>query len=68
MREWFINGFACALKTLEEVIGFFDRGGGPGNAALTPLGLTAEEKIALKAFLVEALSGEDLPLKYPKVP
>lgn len=56
------------LKSLEEVIEFFARGGGPGNAALTPLALTAEEKIALKAFLVEALSGEELPLKYPKVP
>ncbi len=43
-----------SLKTLEEVVDFYDRGGGP-NAALDdkikPLGLTAEEKAALVAFL-----------------
>jgi hypothetical protein len=35
---------------------------------LTPLGLTQAEKAALKAFLVEALSGEEAPFAYPKVP
>ena len=56
------------LKTLEEVIEFLDRGGGPGNKALSPLGLTDREKRALKVFLVEALSGDEVPLKVPEVP
>ncbi len=56
------------LKTLSEVIDFFDRGGGTGNTALSPLGLSAEEKRALETFLVEALSGDVVPLKVPEIP
>lgn len=56
------------FATLEEVIDFFDQGGGKGNVALKPLGLSAAEKASLKTFLVEALSGEDLVLHYPKLP
>lgn len=56
------------LKTLEEVVDFFDRGGGLGNGALSPLGLTMEEKRALKAFLVEALSGNEVRFKVPQIP
>jgi cytochrome c peroxidase len=56
------------FETLERVIDFFDQGGGPGNTVLKPLKLTTVEKKALKAFLVEALSGEDVPFKYPKLP
>ncbi|MBI5342674.1 MAG: cytochrome-c peroxidase [Deltaproteobacteria bacterium] len=56
------------LKTLEEVIEFLDRGGGPGNKALSPLGLSDGEKRALKAFLVEALSGDEVRLKVPAIP
>ena len=56
------------MKTLEEVLDFFDRGGGPGNKALTPLKLTADEKLALKTFLEEALSGDDIPFRLPKIP
>jgi cytochrome c peroxidase len=56
------------LSTLDEVIEFFDKGGGPGNRALKPLKLTDEEKKALKTFLVEGLAGEEIPFKYPKVP
>ena len=56
------------FETLEQVIDFFDQGGGPGNRVLRPLKLTADEKKALKAFLVEALSGEEVPFKYPKLP
>ncbi len=59
------NGF---FKSLDEVIGFFDAGGGKGNSVLKPLGLTAEEKKNLKAFLSEALSGEEIKIEYPKVP
>ena len=56
------------FETLEQVVDFFDQGGGPGNTVLKPLKLTADEKKVLKAFLVEALSGEDVPFKYPKLP
>lgn len=54
--------------TLDEVIEFFDRGGGPGNAVLKPLKLTAREKARLKAFLEEALSGAPVTFAYPKLP
>ena len=56
------------FESLEQVIDFFDRGGGKGNTALTPLGLNDQEKKYLKTFLTEALSGEDLVIRYPKVP
>ncbi len=56
------------FATLEEVIEFFDLGGGEANTAIKPLGLKADEKDALKAFLVEALAGEDIVLQYPQVP
>jgi cytochrome c peroxidase len=56
------------FATLDEVIGFFDKGGGKGNTALKPLGLNDREKTYLKRFLTEALSGEDLVIRYPKVP
>lgn len=56
------------FSTLEEVIAFFDKGGGPGNTALKPLSLNKEEKQALKVFLVESLSGEDIDIAYPRIP
>ena len=56
------------FPTLDEVIEFFDKGGGKGNTALKPLGLTDKEKKYLKTFLIEALSGEPGPFEYPKVP
>ncbi len=56
------------FKTLDEVIDFFNKGGGTGNKALKPLNLTEDEKKALKAFLVEALSGEDLKIRPPEIP
>jgi cytochrome c peroxidase len=56
------------FSTLDEVIEFFDKGGGRGNLVLKPLGLSAKEKKALKAFLVEALAGEVVSFQYPKVP
>lgn len=43
-----------SLKTLGEVVNFYDRGGGPNPALdsrIKPLGLTEEEKAALRAFL-----------------
>jgi cytochrome c peroxidase len=56
------------FSTLDEVINFFDRGGGRDNTVLKPLGLTQEEKGNLKTFLVEALNGDDIIIKYPVVP
>jgi cytochrome c peroxidase len=56
------------FKTLDEVIEFFDKGGGEGNKVLRPLGLSTEEKGYLKIFLIEALTGEDIVIKYPEIP
>lgn len=56
------------FKSLEEVIDFFNKGGGEGNRVLKPLNLTEDEKKALKTFLTEALSGEELKIKPPDVP
>jgi len=35
---------------------------------LKPLGLTSEEKRYLKVFLTEALTGEEITIKYPEIP
>lgn len=56
------------FETLDQVIDFYDRGGGQGNFVLKPLGLTAEEKKDLKVFLTEALTGEELVIKIPEIP
>ncbi len=56
------------MKTLEEVIEFYDRGGGPENKELSPLRLDGKEKQALKSFLVEGLTGEEIRLKAPVIP
>ncbi len=56
------------FKDLDDVIEFFNQGGGRGNTVLKPLGLTPEEKNALKVFLEEALTGEDIVIKYPEIP
>ena len=56
------------FESLEDVIDFFDQGGGAGNTLLKPLNLDEEEKRALKIFMVEALTGEDINITYPKIP
>lgn len=56
------------FATIEEVIDFFDQGGGKGNKWLKPLGLSADEKKQLKAFLIEGLTGDELKIIYPQVP
>ncbi len=56
------------FATLDDVIEFFDKGGGPGNKVLRPLGLRPGEKKDLKIFLVEALTGEEIVIEYPRVP
>jgi cytochrome c peroxidase len=50
---------AGSLATLDDVIDFYDRGGGPSpglDSRMRPLGLTAVEKRELRAFLA-ALTG-----------
>ena len=50
-----------SLATLADVVEFFDRGGNPNphlDRELRPLHLSDDEKKALAAFLLEALSGD----------
>jgi len=54
--------------TLDEVLEFFNTGGGKGNTALKPLQLTQEEVKNLKIFLQEGLTGPPVTVTYPKVP
>jgi cytochrome c peroxidase len=59
-----------AFATLEEVVGFYDKGGGttPNKSpSLKALGLTAEEKKALIAFL-QSLTGDKPAITPPKLP
>ena len=59
--------------TLEEVIDFYNNGGGDNDpwgtktSILKPLNLTDGEKADLKAFLF-ALTGEEIKMKIPKIP
>lgn len=58
------------LKTLEEVVDFYDAGGGnvaTKDPALKPLGLSPSEKAALVAFL-NALTGDKPAVTKPKLP
>lgn len=56
------------FSTLEEVIDFYDRGGGAGQRAwLKPLGLGAGEKRQLAAFL-KSLSSEPAKVAAPPIP
>jgi cytochrome c peroxidase len=57
--------------TLEEVIDFYDKGGGndPNKSPLMmPLGLTAEEKKALLGFLESLSSTEPIVVEAPVLP
>lgn len=56
-----------SLPTLESVVDFYDRGGGQGSV-LKALGLSADEKKALVAFLRDGLSGEPVIVDKPKLP
>jgi cytochrome c peroxidase len=53
------------FKTIEEVLDFFDMG---GSGPLKPLGLSEREKKYLKAFLLEALTGEEIVMEAPEMP
>lgn len=54
------------FATLDEVVEFYDKGGGAG-AEVKSLALSAEEKKALVAFLL-ALSGDPVSAKAPDLP
>ena len=57
-------------KSLADVIDFYDRGGEKNpnlDGRMKPLGLTAEEKHDLMAFL-DALNGDTVSMKAPKLP
>ena len=54
------------FATLDDVIDFYDRGGGQGSV-LKPLNLSATEKQSLKAFLL-TLSGDPIVVKDPGQP
>lgn len=56
------------FSSLDEVIIFYDQGGGAGNTALKPIGLSPQEKTELKTFLTEALSGRELSVRCPPLP
>ena len=59
-----------AFLTLEEVVDFYNRGGGDikeKDPLLRPLNLTADEKAVLIAFL-ESLSGEPIRMTPPELP
>ena len=58
------------FKTLDEVIEFYNKGGGavPGkDVFMTPLNLNDQEKKDLVEFL-KALTGESLKISMPKLP
>ena len=54
--------------SLEEVIAFFNAGGGKDNKVLQPLNLSDVEMEQLRIFLAEGLSGKPIALTYPKIP
>jgi cytochrome c peroxidase len=54
--------------TLDEVIEFFNGGGGKGNTVLKSLQLTPAEKDQLRVFLEEGLTGAPIAFTYPKIP
>lgn len=59
-----------AFKTLEEVVGFLDAGGGPNehlDPFIKPLKLSPGEQADLVAFL-HALTGEAIAFEFPKLP
>lgn len=55
------------LKTLDEVVDFYNKGGGAGSE-LKPLNLSDSEKRALVTFLEDGLSGDPVIVDKPKLP
>jgi cytochrome c peroxidase len=60
-----------SLATLEDVVDYYDRGGDARRPSLSedmrPLGLSAEEKRDLVAFL-GTLTSPDAPVSIPQLP
>jgi len=56
------------FATLEEVVEFYDRGGGKNAEMLKPLNLSEQEKKDLVAFLVSLSMDEPLIVAEPKLP
>ncbi len=56
------------FETLGEVVDFYNAGGGSGNTALTPLGLSDNEKADLVAFLDALSMDEPLLMEAPDLP
>jgi cytochrome c peroxidase len=54
--------------TLDEIIEFFNAGGGKGTTVLSPLQLTSTEKEDLRIFLEEGLTGAPIIFTHPKIP
>lgn len=55
------------FATLDQVIDFYDKGGGTGSE-LKPLNLSGAEKQALKTFLLDGMSGDPVTVEIPKMP
>jgi len=56
------------FATLEEVVDFYDAGGGAGNTVLEPLGLSDDEKTDLVAFMRSLSMDEPLLMEAPELP
>jgi len=56
------------FRTLEEVVDFYNSGGGAGNTVLKPLGLADNEKADLIAFLESLSMDEPLMMDAPELP
>jgi len=59
------------FRTLDEVVDFYDRGGGTApnkSPLLKPLGLTAQEKKDLVAFLLSLSSDRPIVVERPQLP
>lgn len=54
--------------SLQEVIAFFNEGGGKDNKVLQPLHLSEAEMEQLRVFLEEGLTGTPIALTYPRIP
>lgn len=56
------------FETLEEVVAFYDQGGGPGNTVLQPLNLSDAQQADLVAFLQSLSMDEPLLIEPPDLP
>jgi cytochrome c peroxidase len=59
------------FRTLEEVVAFYDRGGGDDpnkSKVMRPLGLTAQDQADLVAFLLSLSSDQPIVVERPEIP